>query len=456
MAPSSAADANGRALPELRPPRALVEIAERLERAGFDAWAVGGAVRDAFIGRAGGDWDLATNAPPDQVRALFRRTVPIGIEHGTVGVLGRDRVMYEVTTFRRDVETSGRHAVVAFAESIDEDLARRDFTINAIAWHPLRRELRDPFQGRDDLRAGVLRTVGVPAQRFAEDWLRVLRALRFAGQLELRVDADTWSALCAAVPHLDVLSAERVREELWKVFEGTRAASRTLQLYAQSGALAKLFPEVEATRAIDLEGDNLWLRTLRAIDCVAPRHVRVRMALLLHGTGYPAARTPDLRGGVRFIGHERWAARKADDVMRRLKASNADREHVLSLVRLQSDLFPPDAPDAGIRRWLTHVPPGLVRDLFRMRIALFRAAPTPEGERDLTTRWRRAHAVLLAHPVLDVAGLAIGGNELRALGLEPGPEFGRILGELLSRVIDQPALNERERLLDLVRSGEVS
>ena len=232
-------------------PDAVLDIARRLDRAGHDVWAVGGAVRDALLGVPGGDWDLASSARPEQVRALFRRTVPIGIEHGTVGVLANDGVLYEVTTFRRDVETTGRHAVIEFARTIDEDLARRDFTFNAIAWHPIRDELRDPFHGFDDLKRAVLRTVGDPADRFAEDYLRVLRALRFAGHFVLEIEPDTWDALRAAVPHLDVLSAERVREELFKVLDRTPHASAALRLYAASGALAELYPELEGVRILE-------------------------------------------------------------------------------------------------------------------------------------------------------------------------------------------------------------
>jgi tRNA nucleotidyltransferase (CCA-adding enzyme) len=154
---------------KLHPPAAVLDIARRLDDAGRQAWAVGGAVRDALLGQSGVDWDIATDARPDEVRRIFRRTVPIGIEHGTVGVLANDDVMYEVTTFRRDVETFGRHATVRFADSIEEDLSRRDFTINAIAWAPLTDELFDPFDGRADLGSGILRTVGNAGERFAED-----------------------------------------------------------------------------------------------------------------------------------------------------------------------------------------------------------------------------------------------------------------------------------------------
>jgi tRNA nucleotidyltransferase (CCA-adding enzyme) len=440
---------------QLNPPDAMLDIARKLDRAGHDVWAVGGAVRDALLGLPAVDWDLATSARPNDVRALFKRTVPIGIEHGTVGVLGTDGVLYEVTTFRRDVETFGRHAVVEFAHTIDEDLARRDFTLNAVAWHPIHDEVRDPFGGLADLERAVLRTVGTPGDRFAEDYLRVLRGLRFAGHFVMQIEPATWDALRSAVVELPKLSAERVREELWKVLSKTQHASAALRLYGESGALAVLYPELDALRGLapdESDASDAWLRTLRAVDMLPRSRPLLRLAALLHAVGMPAARARDLRGGWRYTAHEQFGARRAEEVMRRLKASNADTEYVAALVARQSDLFPPDAPDAGVRRWLLHVPPALVNDLFRLRIALWRAHPVEGGDRDLAGRWRLVRRVLAARPPLSTADLAIDGRDLRALGLEPGPRYGEILRALLERVVEEPALNEREALLELARS----
>src|SRR5690242_20955411 len=169
---------------QLNPPPNVRAIAKKLEDAGFETWCVGGAVRDALLGHPHLDWDLATAAKPEQVRKLFKRTVPVGVEFGTIGVLDDDNVMHEVTTFRRDVQTDGRHAVVEFGASLDDDLARRDYTINAIAYSPSRAELRDPFKGRADLDARVVRAVGDANARMEEDRLRALRAIRFASRFE--------------------------------------------------------------------------------------------------------------------------------------------------------------------------------------------------------------------------------------------------------------------------------
>lgn len=375
---------------ELDAPRAVRDLTRRLEAAGYETWAVGGAVRDAVLGFPAGDWDLATRARPNQVRSLFRRTVPIGIEHGTVGVLGADSVLYEVTTFRRDVETFGRHAVVEFADTIDEDLARRDFTFNALAWHPLTGELRDPFGGMDDLQTGRLSTVGRPEDRFAEDYLRVLRALRFAGHFVLAIDPVTWRALSAAAPHLVELSAERIREELWKVLSGTRRASRALSLYGASGALAVLYPELEAMIGAGTAPSrpyDAWAQTLFAIDALPCTRTLLRVAALLHATGATAG------------------AAQAEGVMRRLKASNADTERVVRLVRHGSDLFTDQATDADVRRWLRRVGPDLLTDLFRLHVALWRAAHRAQPDASsagLLNAWRTARAVLRRRPALEI------------------------------------------------------
>ena len=257
--------------------------------------------------------------------------------------------------------------------------------------------------------------------------------------------------------HLGGLSAERVREELVKVLAGQRAPSGSLELYREAGVLDVLFPELAALAGEPPEADpDLWRLTLAAVDAVPPHRPILRLATLLHAIGMPPARTKDLRGGWRHTGHEVLGARKAEDVMRRLKSSNADTERVVRLVRHQPDLFPPDAPDAGVRQWLRDIGTDLVGDLFRLRFARWRAeaalgsaaGPRPE---DLLERWRMAHRVLLEHPVLDARGLAIGGRELRDIGLEPGPLFGEILETLVAEVVQDPTLNRGDALLERVR-----
>lgn len=396
-------------------PEAVVEIARRLEDAGFETWCVGGAVRDALLGDPRGDWDLATAARPPQVRALFRRTYPIGIEFGTVGVRGRDGTVYEVTGFRRDVSTDGRHAVIEYADTVDEDLARRDFTINAIAYHPLRRELRDPHGGVQDLEAGVLRAVGDPATRFDEDYLRILRGLRFAGRLGLEIDPVTWQAMREKAPSLARLSGERVREELLKVMADAKP-SAALDLYRTAGVLPVLYPEMRTE-------SDAWSRRLAAVGAIARSRPFLRAVMWL--TGVPDA--SDLEA-----------------LLRRHRSSNAELDAARVLhATLGLPLPEPDDP-RGIRRWLSAVGGDFVGDTLRLHAAGARGRGA-----DIRALARVARAILRvwrSEPPLTVADLAIDGDDLKALGLEPGPRFARILSDCLERVLDDPASNTKETL----------
>ncbi|MQA89515.1 MAG: hypothetical protein GEU90_04690 [Gemmatimonas sp.] len=430
---------------DLNPPGDVRWISERLESAGFAAWAVGGAVRDALAGGKPVDWDMATPARPAEVRRIFPRTVPIGIEYGTMGVLARSGKMYEVTTFRRDVEAFGRKARVVFAATLEEDLQRRDFTINAVAWRPRTGELSDPHGGVEDLQRGVLRTVGEPEERFTEDRLRVLRALRFAGRFGLRIEDETWAAIERSAGKLDHLSAERIREELWKVLTGREPPSRSLALYAETGVLAALYPELErCQRAILPDEGSVWSQTLRAVDVISPTHPLVRLAALLHAVGLEGDQGSSIVPGK--------AAGIALHTLRRLRFSNADTDRVVHLIAQQAPLPPANAPAADLRGWLRRVGKDYVNDLFRLLFAICPAGGIRGMERtELLAIYRRARREIGADVPLTVNELAIGGQELRRLGIAPGPVYGEILNRLLDRVIEEPELNEPTRLLRIVR-----
>ena len=410
-------------------PEAVKEIARRLESAGYETWAVGGAVREALAPEptARPDWDLATAAEPAEVRKLFRPSYPIGIPFGTVGVRGSDDMVYEVTTFRRDISTDGRHAVIEYADTIDEDLARRDFTINAIAYHPLRDEIRDPYSGRDDLRRGILRCVGEPALRFAEDYLRALRGIRFAARYGLEIDPPTWEALQEAVQFLPRLSAERVREELMKVLAGLNPAA-SLELYHVSGTLTQLLPELARLP------DDLWTETLGAVRCLPADQSLLRLAALL---------AP--------------AASEVETIMRRLKFSNAEiREGQALTEALESPL--PQAGDAvSVRRWLRRVSPERAESTILLQRARAEGRGAEKGElATLDELQRQVSDAKERGDAVTVADLAINGDDLIVLGLKPGPEFTQILGACLDAVVEDPELNERSRLLELVRERHSS
>ena len=407
---------------ELEVPEAVRAIAERLEDAGYETWTVGGAVRDALLGQLRSDWDLATAARPEIVRELFRPTYPIGIQFGTVGVRGADDRVYEVTTFRRDIETDGRHAVVEYSEQIEEDLGRRDFTINAIAYHPLRGDLLDPFSGREDLRQRILRCVGQPELRFAEDYLRVLRGLRFAGRYRLEIESGTWEALKAAVPNLPRLSGERVREELVKVLANPGTSS-ILELYRGSGALQTALPELAEV------GDEPWAELLRTVDAISPSRPHLRLAVLLRPAGA-----------------------QVEALASRLRFSNAEIRDCIGLQRALAQPLPDSADVVSARRWIRDVTPERVPNALRLQIAAVRARAGTGAERKaLAEVAQLIRGVRRRGDPVTIADLAIDGNDLKAIGLQPGPQFRRVLSECLEAVIREPALNERERLLEIAR-----
>ncbi|MEQ1692475.1 MAG: tRNA cytidylyltransferase [Gemmatimonas sp.] len=422
---------------DIRPPGPVLDIVRTLRQAGFDSWCVGGAVRDALLGHAHLDWDLATSATPPQVRRLFERTVPVGIEFGTVGVLDGAGHMHEVTTFRRDVRHDGRHAVVEFGASLDEDLARRDFTINAIAYDPIARRIHDPFGGRGDLTARVVRAVGDPEARMLEDRLRALRAIRFASRFDFALDAATWRAIVASAPFLPRLSPERVKQEIEKTMEQVRRPSTAFRRWRDCGAFKSLVP------ALAEVGEQV----LDAIDCLPA----------------PGAVTRPQRRGLRIAALlSDLTASDADGAMRALRFSNMDIALVGALVArwqaegpaLTRDLCSANGvDDRAVRRLVSVV--GRLRASAFVRLAAARwaaqrassdgsaIAPPLRRVRDLHRRVMRSS---FRDPIA-VSDLAIDGDDLRHAGVRGGPQIGATLGLLLEYVLDEPARNTRDALL---------
>jgi len=410
-------------LPDVPVP--VCELVERLEDAGFETWTVGGEVRDALLGRPSGraEWDLATRATPGQMRRLFDRTVPLGVEYGTVGVFASDGKPYEITTFRHDVITYGRKAVVAFAKTLDEDLARRDFTINAIAWHPHRKVLHDPCGGQRDLQNRLLRAVGDPAQRFREDYLRVLRGLRFAGALQLEIHPDTWAGMLEAVSGLAGLSMERVREELLKVMEAAEP-SRALALYEASGARAVILPQLR---------EGIGPRAQATIDAVPRHEAHVRIAvLLIFGFGGNADRAT------------------VTELLRSLRFSNAETERIAAAV--SGGLGPEHqlVGDAAVRReWLSSLGRSSVHDVLLLWTAALAAGTAPIADADVRRVMAGVQSDLASRVPLSTHELAVAGRDLVALGWTPGPRVGRTLQRLLEAVWRDPSLNDRATLLEI-------
>jgi tRNA nucleotidyltransferase (CCA-adding enzyme) len=417
----------------LRPPGPVVEIARRLVDAGHETWCVGGAVRDALLGVQHLDWDLATSATPPQVRRLFRRTIPIGIEFGTVGVLDDAGTMHEVTTFRRDVQTDGRHAVVEFGASLDEDLARRDFTINAIAFDPIAHKLHDPFDGRRDLESEVVRAVGVASDRMREDRLRALRAIRFAARFDFAIERETWDAIVESAPFLSRLSAERVKQEIEKTMEQVACPSKAFRLWRDAGALAQLIPQLASISDVALHAcDNL------------PREAR---------STRPYRRT--LRIAVLFSDLD---AKSAEGALKALRLSNHDIGVITALIdrwhgvgaEMGRALIDGAPSGEQLRRWAAKIGRLRIAPFLRFAHALWNAqrdvgvaAPQSAAVR---TVYRRLQHVAFNDPI-ELADLALDGDDLRTAGIPPGKHVGKLLAFLLDRVLADPRENNREALL---------
>lgn len=415
-------------MPRLTPPPAIRDITKTLEAAGHEAWCVGGAVRDALLGIDTLDWDIATSARPEQVQKLFKRTIPVGIQFGTVGVLDRDGVLHEVTTFRHDVETDGRHAVVKFGASLDEDLARRDFTINAIAVHAETLELRDPFDGRGDLERRVVRCVGDAQQRMQEDRLRALRALRFAGRFDFALDPATWAAIKDSAPHLGRLSMERVKQELEKVMEQVRRPSATLERYREAGIFAALVPALaDAPPARFAAIDHLALGR--------PDRRLLRLAALFVE---PGVKPP----------------RSLEKTLKDLKFSNVEARAAVSLAAAAGDhplTETAEHSEEDLRRAVARVGRLMVPSLARVLWARAKAeGATLAQARAGRALYRRALRIAFRDP-LGVADLAIDGEDLQREGVAPGKAMGETLAQLLDVVLRDPAQNTREALLAEVR-----
>ncbi len=447
-------------------PDAVARIAETLSRAGHRTWIVGGVVRDLVrAARDGarppapaGDWDLATSAPPELVLRSFRRAVPTGVQHGTVTVMV-GKIGYEVTTLRGETTYSdGRHPdSVFFVDDIVADLARRDFTVNALAFDPVHGELIDPFGGVADLDAGLLRAVGDPAARFAEDGLRVLRAARFVATLELGIEPATAAAIAPSLSSYRRVSPERVRDEWLKALKAPRP-SLAFEVMREHGMLAITAPELVALVGCEQNRHHaydVWTHTLHCVDACPPLPL-LRLAALLHDVAKPASRAHSAKtDDYTFYDHEQAGAVIADHIATRLRLANNERSYVTALVRHHLVVYDPEWTDGAVRRWVRRVSEDRWRDV----LTLCRADVKAKG-RDATAELARiaelearVEALLRAGATLSVGDLAVDGHDLMSeLGLPAGRRVGELLRALLEQVTDVPEINTRDGLLERARA----
>lgn len=441
-------------------PADVAVLLAMLRDAGYPAYAVGGCVRDALLGIEPHDWDICTSALPAQMQQVFRglHTVETGLKHGTLTVVV-NHVPYEITTFRVDgAYTDHRHPdTVSFVDNIAEDLSRRDFTVNAMAWSP-DAGLVDLFGGRDDLAAGVIRCVGEPALRFDEDALRVLRALRFASVYDFTIDPATDAAARKLAPSLAGVAGERIREELLKLLCG-RGAGRILRAYPD--ILSEIIPEIRPMIGYDQQNHHhsydLWEHTVRAVENMPPE-ADLRLAMLLHDTGKPLVRTTDEHGEGHYRGHQQASAEIVARVADTLRLDNATRDRVLLLVRyhdipLRTESGEINLDRSFLLRKLNRFGETDLRDLIRIhradRIATGYSSPEREDRR-MKERLDALDALLAEKPCYTLKDLAVNGHDLQAAGLR-GKEIGETLQRLLEDVMDGRVENSRDALLRAVR-----
>jgi len=450
-------------VPRFAIPAPVVELCTRLRRAGHATFLVGGCVRDLLLGRPVADYDVATAAEPEQVRRLFSHTVPTGIAHGTVTVMtGRDASGQwqgvEVTTFRGEGPYSDarRPDSVRFVSSIEEDLARRDLTINAIAYDPVDDRLVDPHDGEDDVSRRRIRAVGEAIDRFREDGLRPMRAVRLAAVLSFEVDPTVRAAIPAALDSFRKVAAERVRDELLKMLAAPRPSVGLLLMH-ETGLLGEVLPElIEGVGLVQnrFHAHDVFQHALHSCDQARGDPV-LRLAALLHDVGKPRAAQPRPEDPCEntFYRHELLGADMADAIARRLRLSNAERERIVGLVRHHMFFYTDDWSPPTVRRFIRRVGKENLEDLFALRAADVAARGRNEDpEREIAAVRQRVADALSQEAALKVTDLALrGADVMRILGVPPGPRVGWILRQLLERVIEDPALNTPTGLDALVR-----
>lgn len=434
---------------EIKIPPGAAKILRRLEEHGYEAYVVGGCVRDSLLGRNPNDWDITTSALPKQVKALFHRTIDTGLKHGTVTILEGGEP-YEVTTYRVDGEyLDGRHpSEVTFTASLKEDLQRRDFTINAMAYSE-KHGLQDYFDGLTHLENRLICAVGDPMKRFGEDALRIMRAVRFAAQLGYEVEAETVRAMKELAPTLSKISAERIASELEKLLLSPHPEK--LRMAYECGITAVILPEFD--RCMETAQNNphhcysVGEHTIVSIGNARPDRV-LRLAMLLHDFGKPACKTTDEEGIDHFHGHQEVSAQMANDILRRLKSDNATRKSVVKLVRCHDRAV--RLTPAGVRKAVVEIG----EDLFPLYLEVKEADTLAQSEyrrqekldylEDVRFLYRK---VLEEGDCLSMKDLAVKGDDLIAAGMQPGRQFREVLEAMFEDVIREPSHNEKTYLM---------
>ncbi len=425
------------------------KILDTLHKAGYEAYIVGGCVRDALLGRTPEDWDITTGAEPFQVKKLFRRTIDTGIEHGTVTVMMGDEG-YEITTYRLDgkYEDSRHPSSVTFTRDLTEDMKRRDFTINAMAYND-EEGLVDRFGGVEDIHKRIIRCVGDPMERFGEDALRIMRAVRFSAQLDYEIDADTKAAIKELSPTLEKISAERIQTELVKLLLSDHPEK--LKDAYELGITKVVLPEFD--RCMDTPQNNphhaysVGEHILKSLGFVRSDRI-LRLTMLFHDMAKPMMHTVDSEGVSHFKGHAEKGAEVAKDIFRRLKFDRDTMDRVCNLIRFHDDRFPAEA--RCVRRAMNRVGEDFPY-LLEVRYAdtMAQSDYYRDEKLKLIADTKSVYEdILKKNECVNLKDLSVNGKDLIALGVAPGREIGQILKAMLEEVIDEPSRNSRDYLLD--------
>ena len=434
---------------ELNIPEGAAYVLHQLREAGYEAYVVGGCVHDSLLHRVPDDWDITTSARPEEVKAVFRRTIDTGIQHGTVTVMvGKES--YEVTTYRVDGEyADGRHPnSVTFTPNLLEDLKRRDFTINAMAYNP-GVGIVDEFNGIQDLENKTIRAVGDPQQRFTEDALRMMRAVRFSAQLDAVIEDETAAAIRRLAPNLQLVSAERIRVELEKLLLSGHPGK--IRDAYQLGLMDVFLPELVTCWHCEQNNPHhcysVGEHIVHSVGAVRRDKV-LRLTMLLHDIAKPECKRTDENGVDHFRGHVEKSAQKADEILRRLKYDNATRETVVTLISWHDRQL--GESRTVVRRSISK----LGKDLFPLLLEVKRADAAAQSDYEREAKlarldyWQSEYdAIVSAGDPLTIRDLAVTGKDLIAAGVHPGVQMGEILNEMLKDVLAQPSHNTREHLL---------
>ena len=436
---------------EMKLPEDVKRIIEKLQEAGFEAYAVGGCVRDSLLGKIPNDWDITTSALPEEVKGIFPRTIDTGIQHGTVTVM-MHRVGYEITTYRIDGEYEDkRHPkAVAFTGKLSEDLLRRDFTINAMAYNE-RDGLVDLFGGQQDLKDGVIRCVGNAMERFEEDALRMLRAVRFSAQLGFTIEENTLQAISALAGNLEAVSEERIQAELVKIV--TSPNPGTLRVAYERGLTAVFLPEFDRCMETPQNNRNhiygVGEHLLKSMEYIEGDKI-LRLAMLMHDIAKPACKTTDEKGWDHFKGHPERSAELAGEILRRLKFDNHTIDMVTRYCVTHALQIEPNR--RGMRKALNRWGEDLFPGLFAVQRADVLAQSDFHREEKLA--WIAQNEadyreILELKECVSMKDLAVSGKDLLAAGMKPGKEIGEVLNLMLNEVLEHPENNEKSRLFEL-------